>query len=104
MPRLPRSTLFPYTTLFRSRDQPIVIVADPGRESEAALRLGRIGFDHTTGYLEGGLHSVASRPDLVATTGRVSPPLAAARLGAAAPLAPLVLDVRTPREHAQQHL
>ncbi|MGH7342224.1 MAG: MBL fold metallo-hydrolase, partial [Candidatus Rokuibacteriota bacterium] len=28
-----------------SRDQPIVIVADPGAETESALRLGRIGFD-----------------------------------------------------------
>src|SRR5271154_3925704 len=33
------------------RTKPIVIVAEPGREKEAALRLGRIGFDHVTGYL-----------------------------------------------------
>ena len=29
--------------------RPIVIIADPGREQEAALRLGRIGFDHVRG-------------------------------------------------------
>src|SRR6185312_13003515 len=34
------------------RDRPIVIIADPGREQEAALRLGRIGFDHIAGYLQ----------------------------------------------------
>src|SRR5262249_24630228 len=32
------------------RTHPIVIIADPGRESEAAVRLGRIGFDHVAGY------------------------------------------------------
>ena len=42
-----------------SREQPIVIIADPGREHEAAMRLGRIGFDQVVGYLEDGLHSVA---------------------------------------------
>src|SRR5208282_216476 len=31
------------------RKHPIVIIADPGRESEAAIRLGRIGFDHVAG-------------------------------------------------------
>src|SRR5260370_19905781 len=28
------------------RAKPIVIIAEPGRELEAALRLGRLGFDH----------------------------------------------------------
>src|SRR5713226_4402827 len=36
-------------------DKLIVIVADPGRELEAALRLGRIGFDQVAGYLENGI-------------------------------------------------
>ena len=36
-----------------NRDRPIVIIADPGREHEAAVRLGRIGFDHVVGYLDG---------------------------------------------------
>ena len=31
------------------RAKPIVIIAEPGREKEAALRLGRIGFDHVAG-------------------------------------------------------
>ena len=35
----------------------IVIVADPGREQEAAMRLGRIGFDNVAGYLEGGMQA-----------------------------------------------
>ena len=60
--------------------RPIVIIADPGRENEAALRLGRIGFDHIVGYLQDGLQSLAARPELTATTERVSGPLAAERL------------------------
>jgi hydroxyacylglutathione hydrolase len=79
-----------------NRERPIVIIADPGREGESAVRLGRIGFDHVVGYLKDGLRSLESRPDLTATTERVSAPLAAERLAAADP--PLAVDVRTPRE------
>ncbi len=35
--------------------RPIVIVAAPGSEPEAAVRLGRIGFDNVLGYLAGGV-------------------------------------------------
>ena len=55
------------------REKPIVIIAEPGREHEAALRLGRIGFDHVRGYLANGLAALATRPDLISTTERVSP-------------------------------
>src|SRR5262249_16379993 len=41
-----------------NREQPIVIIANPGAEHESALRLGRIGFDHVEGYLQGGLASL----------------------------------------------
>jgi hydroxyacylglutathione hydrolase len=82
-----------------SRDRPIVIIADPGREHEAATRLGRIGFDHIVGYLQNGLHSLESRRDLTATTERVSPALAAERL---ATREPLMVDVRTPGEREQK--
>ena len=35
--------------------QPILLVADPGREAEAVERLSRVGYDNALGYLEGGL-------------------------------------------------
>jgi len=85
-----------------NRERPIVIIADPGRESESAVRLGRIGFDHVIGYLKDGLRSLESRPDLTATTERVSAPLAAERLAAADP--PLAVDVRTPREREAKRI
>jgi rhodanese-related sulfurtransferase len=84
------------------REHPIVIVADPGRENEAATRLGRIGFDHVIGYLQGGLHSLKSRPDLTAITERVSAPYAAELL--ASPQPPLAVDVRAPRERSQKNI
>ena len=80
-----------------SRERPIVVIADPGREHEAAIRLGRIGFDHIVGYLKDGLCSLETRPDLTASTERVSAPLAAERLAAGAALA---VDVRAPGERA----
>ncbi len=79
--------------------RPIVIIADPGREHEAAIRLGRIGFDHIVGYLKDGLHSLAARPELTATTERVSAPLAAERLAAGEAIA---VDVRSPGERASK--
>jgi hydroxyacylglutathione hydrolase len=88
-----------------SREKPIVIVADPGRESEAATRLGRIGFDQVVGYLDGGLRSLDARPELTAFTERVSPELAALRVATGPPdAAPLTVDVRAPREREQKRI
>ena len=81
------------------RDRPIVIIADPGHEHEAATRLGRIGFDHIVGYLHDGLRSLESRPELMAATERVSAPLAAERLAAGEAVA---VDVRTTGEREQK--
>jgi glyoxylase-like metal-dependent hydrolase (beta-lactamase superfamily II) len=78
-----------------SRERPIVIIADPGRENESAVRLGRIGFDHVVGFLKDGLRSLESRLDLTGSAERVSAPLAADRLAAGQALA---VDVRAPSE------
>src|SRR5437868_2386067 len=88
------------TVLDRAR--PIVIIAEPGREKEAALRLGRIGFDHVTGYIQGGMEALAGRPGLVWPTERISAPTMAEELASAG--APLLLDVRNPREWATKHI
>ncbi len=87
-----------------SHDRPIVIVAAPGREHESAVRLGRIGFDNTVGYLQDGLHSLASRPDLTARTDRLSPQLAADRLGEGETVQPTLVDVRAPGERDEKYI
>jgi len=84
------------------RTKPIVIIAEPAREQEAALRLGRIGFDHVRGYLEGGMEALAERPDLAWPTERVGAPIVAEEL--AAPDPPLLLDVRAAREWGSKHI
>jgi len=84
------------------RNHPIVIIADPGRENESAIRLGRIGFDHVAGYLQNGLQSLESRPELIACTERLSAQYAAELLASNQP--PLAIDVRAPREREQKHI
>ena len=71
------------------RARPIVIIAAPGREQEAALRLGRIGFDNVAGYLEGGLDALRGRHELADRLERLTGPELAARTPA-----PYILDVR----------
>jgi DMSO/TMAO reductase YedYZ molybdopterin-dependent catalytic subunit/glyoxylase-like metal-dependent hydrolase (beta-lactamase superfamily II) len=77
-------------------ERPTVIVADPGREQEAAMRLGRIGFDNVAGYLDGGMQALDARPDLVGRIERITAATLAEQLSGSEP--PLVLDVRTERE------
>ena len=85
-----------------SHDKPIVIIASPNRESESAVRLGRIGFDNVAGFLRDGMRSLESRPDLTVTTERFSAPLAAEIIASQAP--PQVVDVRAPRERQQKFI
>jgi rhodanese-related sulfurtransferase len=88
--------------------RPIVIVADPGAETQSALRLGRIGFDQVVGFLDGGLVAAESgRPQgsalpVIVSTDRLSPQTAAERMDASSP--PLVIDIRTPRERAEKSI
>jgi glyoxylase-like metal-dependent hydrolase (beta-lactamase superfamily II)/rhodanese-related sulfurtransferase len=84
------------------RTHPIVIIAAPGRENESAVRLGRIGFDHVAGYLQNGLQSLESRPDLIAFVERLSPQFVAELLASSEP--PLAVDVRAPLEREQRHI
>jgi hydroxyacylglutathione hydrolase len=84
------------------RERPIVIIATPGREGEAALRLGRIGFDNVAGYLNDGMQALRDRDDLLAATPQTSAATVNQWLGT--PDAPYLLDVRTPGEWQQQHI
>lgn len=88
-----------------TRERPIVIVADPGREGEAAMRLGRIGFDHVVGFLRDGLHSVEARPELTTSTERVSAPMAFERLLTSTDTSgPVLIDIRSSLERQQKQI
>lgn len=84
------------------RRRPIVIVAAPGEEQEAVMRLGRIGFENVAGYLSGGMASLASRPEAIRRTERITAGNLAELLGP--PAAPVVLDVRTSKEWEAGHI
>ena len=84
------------------REKPIVIIAEPGRQEEAAMRLGRIGFDSIVGYLQDGISALEARTDLMTGTTRVTPAEAAAALASSTP--PLVLDIRAPKEWQHAHI
>src|SRR5256714_7976488 len=84
-------------------ERPVILVAEPGQEVEAATRLGRIGFDTVAGYLDGGMQSLTDAPDeLIEGIDRVTAAALAEQLATSAP--PLVVDVRTPAEWEQRRI
>ena len=75
------------------RSKSVILVAEPGTEQQALVRLGRIGYDDlVVGFLEGGLQAAAQRQDLLESFGRVSVE-EFDRMRAQAD-APIVIDVR----------
>jgi glyoxylase-like metal-dependent hydrolase (beta-lactamase superfamily II)/rhodanese-related sulfurtransferase len=80
----------------------VVLVAEPGRETEAATRLGRIGFDTVAGYLRGGMQPLATAPELVDRIERVTAATLAEQLAQDRP--PALVDVRTSREWDESHI
>ena len=83
-------------------DRPIVLVSEPGCETEAATRLGRIGFDTVAGYLDGGMQGLDHSPELVERVDRVTAGSLEEQLASADP--PLLVDVRTPGEWEGSHI
>jgi hydroxyacylglutathione hydrolase len=80
--------------------KPVVLIADPGREVEAATRLGRIGFDSVAGYLKGSMEQLDREPHRIEKTTRLTAQALAEQL--AHPEPPLLIDVRTAREWTQE--
>jgi hydroxyacylglutathione hydrolase len=83
-------------------ERSVVLIAEPGREEEAAVRLGRIGFDIVAGFLEGGIHALESHLELMEGTERERPDQVHRAL--ASPEPPLLLDVRTPAEWSAKRI
>jgi rhodanese-related sulfurtransferase len=84
-----------------------VVIAEEGGEEEAVMRLGRIGLDNVAGYLDGGMHALAQRDDLIERTERITAPALAEWLAGGRDDiggAPVVVDVRTAAEHAGGHV
>jgi glyoxylase-like metal-dependent hydrolase (beta-lactamase superfamily II)/rhodanese-related sulfurtransferase len=84
------------------QDAPIVVIAEPGSEEEAVMRLGRIGFDNVAGYLRSGMEALRDRPELVARIDRITAVALAEELKGTNP--PVVIDVRTDKEWSAGHI
>lgn len=82
--------------------QPIVLIAEEGREEEAVTRLARVGYDNTFGYLKGGIaawKNAGRETDQVESI-TAEEMLIRMRKGKVE----AVLDVRKPTEFLSQHV
>ncbi len=74
-------------------DTSLAVVADPGKEDEAILRLARVGYENVKGYLDGGFDSWEGE---IAQTKIIEPNELQADVN--------ILDVRKPDEFAAGHI
>jgi hydroxyacylglutathione hydrolase len=81
-------------------NQPILVIAPEGQEEETMVRLARVGFDHTLGYLEGGFETWKKTGNPVDTVYRITP----AGFEQCWQPGDRVLDLRRDGEYAAEHL
>jgi len=79
-------------------NQPILIIADPGREEEVVTRLSRVGYDNSIGYLEGGFDAWKSAGKDVDTLDQVTAEELKGIEGAT------IVDVRKQGEYLSEHV
>jgi len=88
--------------LIADTEQPILLVADEGREEETITRLSRVGFDQTLGYLKGGFaawEAAGKETDSVKSV-----PASELEHVAKADKNTAIFDVRKPGEFESEHL
>ncbi len=82
--------------LIEDINQPIVLITPEGKEEEAVMRLSRVGYDNTIGYLKGG---VTAWDGELKTIQSVSADEVAAKADQLN-----IVDVRKPGEYESEHL
>ncbi|WP_456457716.1 MBL fold metallo-hydrolase [Reichenbachiella sp.] len=81
--------------------QPIVFLADEGREEEVVTRLSRVGYDNTLGYLKGGFAAWKAAGKDTDSLESISPEEFESRMNGDELK---VLDVRKPGEFQAEHV
>ena len=81
--------------------QPILLVCQPGKEDEAMIRLSRVGYDGTIGYLKGGYDSWEKAGKDVDTVTRITAADFAKKYQNGKPL---LIDTRKKSEYDSQHV
>lgn len=80
--------------------QPILIVADEGREAEVVQRLARVGYDNSIGYLKGGFAAWQQAGKETDSIESIQASEFASRINGDSH----ILDVRKPGEHNPEHV
>lgn len=80
--------------------QPILLITEPGKEEEAIIRLSRVGYDFTIGYLEGGMDAWIQAGKETDHIQRINPEAVQAQYAQN----PLIFDVRKRSEFDSEHI
>ncbi|MDX2247529.1 MAG: MBL fold metallo-hydrolase [Bacteroidia bacterium] len=83
-------------------NQPILLVTTEGREEETVIRLARVGYDNTLGYLEGGLETWIRAGKEVDHVEGISAEALAEKFAKGE--VDVLFDVRKPSEFLSQHV
>lgn len=90
-------------TLITDLKQPILLITDEGKEEEAVIRLSRVGYDNTQGYLKGGIEAWKEAGEETDIIVEISPEDFAAKYDSEKEHIHL-LDVRRKSEYDTEHL
>jgi glyoxylase-like metal-dependent hydrolase (beta-lactamase superfamily II)/rhodanese-related sulfurtransferase len=80
--------------------QPILLITEPGKEEEAIIRLSRVGYDFTIGYLEVGMNAWIQAGKETDQIQRIQPEAVQAQYAQN----PLIFDVRKRSEFDSEHI
>lgn len=81
--------------------QPILLIAELGKEAETVTRLSRVGFDNVLGHLKGGFDTWVKSGHEIDTIKRISAEEFAAKVKIGEDV---IVDVRKESEYAAEHL
>jgi glyoxylase-like metal-dependent hydrolase (beta-lactamase superfamily II)/rhodanese-related sulfurtransferase len=86
--------------LIKNLDQPIIFLTEEGHEEEVVIRLARVGYDNSKGYLKGGIQTWINAGNKVDSlnylTSKELANMAQENLGGT------IIDVRRPTEHQSE--
>jgi glyoxylase-like metal-dependent hydrolase (beta-lactamase superfamily II)/rhodanese-related sulfurtransferase len=80
--------------------QAILLVTEPGKEEESIIRLSRVGYDNTIGFLKGGFPAWEAAGKEVDTVSRINAEEFAKRYATK----PVIIDVRKKSEFDSEHV
>lgn len=89
-------------TLVKDIEQPILFIAEPGREGEVVTRLARVGYDHALGFLQGGIAAWKAAGNPIDEIKSIDPDTLASLQEKESDLS--IIDVRKKSEFDAEHI